>query len=130
MSQNHKAMSRSCLSTSVCCLLRSAVPTCTGSGLGWAAPASAAFLWHQKGTFGICFSMPYIGPFPLIDFTVQILETWLSCKRMRFSFQTQQISAVTTHPLISKLVGCSSTFLPLREGSLLTPCAEAVEMGL
>lgn len=53
---------------------------------------------------------------------------------MGFSFPTQQISAVTTHPLISKLVGWTSrfalTFLPLREGTLLTPCAEIVEMGL
>lgn len=107
MSQNHKAMSNSCLSTSVCCASWELRCPCTGAGLGWAAPASAAFLWHPKGT---CFSISYTGAFPLKDFTVQVLKNWLSWKKKGFSFQTQQISAVTTHPLIRELVGWRGKF--------------------
>lgn len=131
MSQNHKAMSNSCLSTSVCCASWELRCPCTGAGLGWAAPASAAFLWHPKGT---CFSISYTGAFPLKDFTVQVLKTWLSWKKKwGFLFKLSK-SALSQriHSSENWWDGEASlpSFLPLREGTLLPPCAGAVEMGL
>lgn len=66
------------------CLLRSAVPSCTGT-------ASAAFLWHQKHN---CFSKSYVEAFPLTDFTVQVLEILLSRGKNKWGFLFQLSKSV------------------------------------